>query len=161
MKRFKLKNKANKTKHPVDIKMYKKQRNYVAGLNKQAKFNYFNNLDCKKDTKPFCDNCKPYFSNKNSKGDTKIMLKEKEKGEILPKYDAVANTFSNFFGSIVKSINLFKWPDISWDSTIFSSVLDRIDGIILRYKFHPSIISIKQNIHHIEQFSFRFDVGRR
>ena len=95
MKRFKLKNKANKTKHPVDIKMYKKQRNYVAGLNKQAKFNYFNNLDCKKDTKPFCDNCKPCFSNKNSKGDTKIMLKEK--GEILLKYDAVANTFSNFF----------------------------------------------------------------
>ena len=30
--------------------MYKKQRNYVAGLNKQAKFNYFNKLDCKKDT---------------------------------------------------------------------------------------------------------------
>ena len=53
MKRFKLKNKANKTKHPVDIKMYKKQRNYVAGLNKQAKFKYFNNLDCKKDAKHF------------------------------------------------------------------------------------------------------------
>ena len=34
MKRSKLKNKANKTKHPVDIKMYKKQRNYIVGLNK-------------------------------------------------------------------------------------------------------------------------------
>ena len=34
MKRSKLKNKANKTKHPVDIKMYKKQRNYVVGLNR-------------------------------------------------------------------------------------------------------------------------------
>ena len=34
MKRSKLKNKANKMKHPVDIKMYKKQRNYVVGLNK-------------------------------------------------------------------------------------------------------------------------------
>ena len=41
MKRSKLKNKANKTKHPVDIKMYKKQRNYVPGLNKQTKFKYF------------------------------------------------------------------------------------------------------------------------
>ena len=28
--------------------MYKKQRNYVADLNKQAKFKYFINLDCKK-----------------------------------------------------------------------------------------------------------------
>ena len=35
MKRYKLKNKANKTKHPIDIKMYKKQRNYVVGLNKK------------------------------------------------------------------------------------------------------------------------------
>ena len=59
MKRSKLKNKANKTKHPVDIKMYKKQRNYVVGLNKQAKSKYFNNVDCKKDTKPFRDKCNP------------------------------------------------------------------------------------------------------
>ena len=64
--------------------------------------------------------------------------------------------FSNFFTSIAESINLFKWPDISWNSTILSFVFDKIDRIILKYKFHPSIISIKQNIHHIEKLSFRF-----
>ena len=48
VKRSKLKNKANKTEHPLDIKMYKKQRNYVVSLNKQCKFEYFNTLDCKK-----------------------------------------------------------------------------------------------------------------
>ena len=37
--------------------MYKKQRNYVLGLNKQAKFKYFNNLDFKKGTKPFWEKC--------------------------------------------------------------------------------------------------------
>ena len=37
-----------------------------------------------------------------------------------------------------------------------SSALDRIDRVILKYKFHPSIISIKQNLRHIEKFSFRF-----
>ena len=121
---------------------------------KQAKFKYFNNMYCKKDAKPFWDKCKPCFSNKHSRGDTNIMLKEK--GEILLKNGVIANTFSKFFDSIVKSINLFKWPDISWDSTILSSVLDRIDRIILKYKFHPSIISIKQNIHHIWKFSYRF-----
>ena len=114
MKRSKLKNKANKTKHPVDIKMYKKQRNYVVGFNKQAKFEYFNNLDCKKDTKLFWDKCKPYFSNKHSRGDNNIILKEK--GEILLQNDAIANTFSNFFDSIVKFFNLLKWPNIPWDS---------------------------------------------
>ena len=154
MKRSKLKNKADKTKHPVDIKMYKKQRNYVVGLNKQSKFKYFNNLDCKKDAKSFWDKCKPYFSNTHSRGDAKIMLKEKR--EILLKNDVIANTFSNFFDSIARSINLFKWPDISCDPKNLSSVLDRKDRIILKHKFHPGIISIKQNIHHIEKFSFRF-----
>ena len=37
MKRSNLKNKANKTKNPSDIKNYKKQRNYVEQLNKKAK----------------------------------------------------------------------------------------------------------------------------
>ena len=40
-----LKNKANKTKDPADIKNYKKQRNYVATLNKEAKLEYFSNLN--------------------------------------------------------------------------------------------------------------------
>ena len=44
MKRSKLKNKANKTKLPVDINNYKKQRSYVVNLNKSAKFEYFKGL---------------------------------------------------------------------------------------------------------------------
>ena len=87
MKRSKLKNKTNKTKYPVDIKIYKK-KNYLAGSNKQAKFEYFNNLDCKRDTKPFWDRCKPYFSNKHSRRDTNIILKEN--GESLLKNDVIA-----------------------------------------------------------------------
>ena len=43
MKRSKLKNKANKTKHSLDIMNYKKQHNYVTKLNKTAKLEYFNN----------------------------------------------------------------------------------------------------------------------
>ena len=35
MKRSKLKNKANKTKNPSDMKNYKKHRNYVVQLNKK------------------------------------------------------------------------------------------------------------------------------
>ena len=44
MKICKLKNKANKTKLPVDINNYKKQRSYVVNLNKSAKFEYFKGL---------------------------------------------------------------------------------------------------------------------
>ena len=42
MLKSKLKNKANKTKSDVDIASYKKQQNYVVGLNQKSKYNYFN-----------------------------------------------------------------------------------------------------------------------
>ena len=66
MKRSKLENKTNKTKLITDVRNYKKQRNYVVNLNKNAKFEYFSRYDCK-DGKPFWINCKPYFSHKHRK----------------------------------------------------------------------------------------------
>ena len=67
MKRSQLKNKANKTKAPDDFASYKKQRNLVVRLNKEAKHTFFDSLDTSKDSKSFWDNCKPYFSNKSGK----------------------------------------------------------------------------------------------
>ena len=58
MKRSRLKNKANKTKKPTDIRNFKKQRNYVVNMNKQAKIEYFNSYNFA-DSKPFWINCKP------------------------------------------------------------------------------------------------------
>ena len=53
IKRSKLKNKANKTKNPLDIMNYKKQRKYMTKLNKTAKLENFNNLKLVKDNKSF------------------------------------------------------------------------------------------------------------
>ena len=75
MKRSRLKNKANKTKKPIDISNFKKQRNYVVNLNKQAKFEYFSSYNYA-DSKPFWVNCKAYFSNKYSTADTDVVLNE-------------------------------------------------------------------------------------
>ena len=75
MKRSKLKNKANKTKLPVDTNNYNKQRNYVVNLNKSVKFGYFTRYDYK-DGKPFWVTCKPYFSKKHSKADNDKVLNE-------------------------------------------------------------------------------------
>ena len=46
---------------------YKKQRNYVVALNQKLKYNYLNNLDVSKGTKPFWKTFKPYFSNNIAK----------------------------------------------------------------------------------------------
>ena len=77
MLRSRLKNKANKSKSDVDIVAYKKQRNYVILLNQKSKHNYFNSLDVGKRVKPFWKTCKPYFSEKHSRGDTSIILIKK------------------------------------------------------------------------------------
>ena len=71
------------TKSRDEIINYKKRRNLVVKLNKNSKFQYFNKYDPNKPVKPFCVNCKPYFSNKHSKADTNIMLSEN--GELIMK----------------------------------------------------------------------------
>ena len=74
MKRSQLKNKANRTKKLEDITKYKKQRNLVVKLNRESKTKYFDNIQTSKNSKPFWDKCKPYVSNKNAHGDSKIIL---------------------------------------------------------------------------------------
>ena len=106
MTRSRLKNKANKTKNHLDIRNYKKQQKIVVNLNKEAKLQYFKNYDSA-NTKPFWENCKPYFSNKHSKADTDIMLSEN--GDLILKNYKIADTFNDYFGSIIENKNLYHW----------------------------------------------------
>ena len=88
MKRSKLKNKANN----------------VVQLNKKAKLECFNNFDSSHGSKPFWVKCKPYFSNKHNEADTDIILNEKV--DIIFKNKELTNTFNEYFGSIVESLDL-------------------------------------------------------
>ena len=53
MKRSRLKNKANRSKDPVDIASYKKQRNLVVSLNYRTKSKYFNKDSNTESSRPF------------------------------------------------------------------------------------------------------------
>ena len=79
MKRSRFKNKANRSKDPVDIANYKKQRNLAVSLNRQTKSKYFNEALNTESSRPFWETCKPCFSNKHARGDSKIMLIENDK----------------------------------------------------------------------------------
>ena len=105
MIRSRLNNKANKSKNPIDIVKFKRQRNLVTNLNKQAKLQYSEKLSVDCNSKPFWKACKPYFSNKNSNIQENIMLLEKDK--LLSKQKDAASTFNKHFGSITGSLNLF------------------------------------------------------
>ena len=78
MKRSRLKNKANESKNPVDIANYKKQRNLVVLLNRQAKSEYFNEVSNTESSRPFRETCELYCLNKHARGDSKIMLIEND-----------------------------------------------------------------------------------
>ena len=151
MKICKLKNKANKTKLPVDINNYKKQRNYVVNLDKSAKFEYFNRYDCK-DGKPFWVTCKPYFPNKHSKADNDIVLNEN--GELTLKNKEIADTFNNHFGYTVDNLNLQHWNQGS-DMPSLGVRSKDLNCIINKYRNHPSIKIIKENFPNVKKFVFQ------
>ena len=148
MKRSKLKNHANKTKDPTDIRNYIVII-YVVNLNKEAKLEYFSKYESD-DNKPFWVRCKPYFTSKHSKADTDIMLSEN--GELILKNKEIANTFNYHFGSIVDNLGLNHWDDHYLSPTKGD---DRIDNIIKRYKNHPSIKNIKAKFNSVRIFSFQ------
>ena len=117
-------------------------------LNKKTKHEFFNKLPTDND-KPFWKICKPYFSNKNPKYSSNIILTENK--EIYLKEKDVAHTFNEYFGTIVQSFDLYKWPEIKQSSGNDNVIVN----IINKYKHHPSITKIKQNFVIINSFSFK------
>ena len=107
MKRSELKSKANRTKQPKDISECKRQRNLVVRLDKEKRIDYFENLETSKNSKPFWNKCRPYFSNKHTHGESKIILIEKENvilnsnevvenKKLIVKNDEIAKIFNIF-----------------------------------------------------------------
>ena len=137
MKRSRLKNKANRSKDPVDIANYKKQRNLVVSLNRQAKSKYFNEVSNTKSSRPFWETCKPYILNKHAGRDSKIMLIENDK--MLLRNEEVAKEFNQIFGHITDSLYLYEFPDVR-----VCEGLDDIDNIVYKFRNHPSIVKIKE-----------------
>ena len=108
MKRSQLKTKANRTKQLENITKYKKQGNLVVKLNRESKTQYFDNIQTSKNSNPFWYKCKPYFLNKHTHADSKIILSEKEniianKNEVIQKEtllvnnDEITKTLNNYF----------------------------------------------------------------
>ena len=148
MKRSRLENKANKSQLRADLSKYKKQRNLVVTRNKKDKKEYFENLNVATNPKPFWDKCKPYFSNKHAKGDSNIMLIEKD--EILLKNKKIADVFNSYFDSVTDSLDLF-----SWSTQTDNKNTDALQNILKRFHNHPSLIKIKRLVNNQAKFSFQ------
>ena len=90
---------------------------------------------------------KPFFSNKTTNFDDKIILVEKG---AVSKNEEIATHFNNYFNDITKGLNIKKW--------CISDKLsdDLLVNAIRKYENHPSIIKIKSSVETTQLFDFNF-----
>ena len=90
--------------------------------------------------------------NKHSRGDTSIMLVEKE--ELILSEKKIYSKFNTYFGNIVQSPNLFQWSNSLLNNQWPCLKLDKTDKTILKYQHHPSIKMIKKRFVDLPIFNF-------
>ena len=115
-----------------------KQRNYVVSLLRKAKTQYYSNLDKENvtDNKAFIKTVKPFLSDK-------IMSKEKitliKENESISNDENTAQVLNTFFSNIVGSLNI---PEYDTSDPISDNISDPIIKLIVKYRKHPSILTI-------------------
>ena len=151
MNRSRLRNKYLKYPNDINLLNYRKYRNYCTSLFRKEKRKFFSKLDTKLicDNKTFWKTVKPLFSDKHS-GRTNITLIEDN--EIISNDEKNANIFNNFFTNVVSKLDIKGFESNYTNDTN----IDTISNIIEKFKTHPSIIKIRENVGKNDLFSFKF-----
>ena len=139
MKRSRLRNKYLNKNNEEKRKLYAQQRNYCVSLLRKTKKVYYENLDERKvsDNKLFRKTVKPSsYEQFNAKERISLI----ENGGIVKTEKETAEIFNNFFGNIVKNLNISQYPDFD---PIIENVKDLTLKAILKYKKHSSILAIR------------------
>ena len=149
MTRSRLRNKFLKNPNDINRVNYTKYRNYCTGLFRKEKKSYYNNLNTKliNDNKKFWKTVKPLFSEKHFCS-SKITLLEGD--EIISDDQEVATKFNDYFSNVVKNLNIEGF-DIDY---CYNPELDKISNIVEKFKNHPSIQKIKENVKVDAKFHF-------
>ena len=131
--------------------MYAQQRNHCVSLLRKTKKVYYENLDKRKvsDNKLFWETVKPSLS---EKFDVRERISLIENGKIVKTEKGTAEVSNNFFGNIVKNLNISQYSDFD---PIIENVKDPTLKTILKYKKHPSILAIRTKCNRNGIFSFR------
>ena len=127
MKRTRLKNVFLNSPTAETRENYKKQRNLVVKLNKDAKKNHYKKLGTGNHSKTFWETCKPLFSNKNTSMSEKIILVDNN--QIINHDLDIASIFNTYFNEITSSLEIPQWGS---DYTINESI-DLIDNYINKF----------------------------
>ena len=154
MHRSKLKNKYNKNPTEENKVSYKRQRNFCVSLLKKEKKKYYNNLDIKifQDNKKFWKTIKPLFSDKQH--NPKINIVIVDNGTVISDKKNVAEKFNTYFIEAVENLEVEQFISTDNENNNLEDNSDNIDIIINKYKLHPSIKKIKENVIITNKFEF-------
>ena len=125
---------------------------------KEDEKDYYSNLDIKKviDNKTFWKTVKPFLSDKivSTEGITLI-----DNGEVVATEQDIANVLNTFFSNIVTNLKIPEYADYD---PIANNISDSILKVIVRYRNHPSILTIEEVCKKSHKFSFSFSqVGKK
>jgi exonuclease III len=152
MRRSQLQTKYYKTKNANDYTLFKKQRNFVSKMYKKEKKIFYKNLDIRKvlDNKTFWKYMKPVLSGKST-CNPKITLVVGD--SIITEDTLLAETFNSFFKDAVENLEITE-NRLLLDRINVSACADPVDIVIEKYKNHPSILKIKQEVQTNKEFNF-------
>ena len=121
-------------------------------MNRAAKRKFFTQLDPKEvgKGKNFWKTFKPLFTDKTS-GQNKIVLVENE--NIVNDDKVICEIFNSYFVNITDTLPITALPESDVEIT---STTDRVLHSIQKYRNHPSIIRIKENVGIVDKFEFNF-----
>ena len=142
MKRSRLQNKYLKNNKAENRKLYAKQRNHCVSLLRKTKKAYYENLDERKfsDNKPFWKTVKPSISEKFN---ARKRISFTENGKVVKTEKEAVEVFCNFFGNIVKNLNISQYSDFD---PIIEKDKDPTLKAILEYKKHPNILVLRRSV---------------
>ena len=151
MHRTKLRNKYNDDRTEENLKAFKKQRNKCVKLLRNAKFDYYRNIDLGNltDNHKFWKTVKPLFSDKVQVNSAITLI---EDGKVVSRDSEIAEIFNNFFANITESLGISANEALLLPT---NDIIDPIDKAVRKFESHPSICKIKESITLSERFEFR------
>ena len=139
-----------RNRSPENSLAYKTQRHSCTKLLRKQKRDYYNSLDTKmiSDNKTFWNTVKPMFSDKSNISHKMALIQE---NNIISDDLQIAELFNEYFSTIATKLNIGENDSIISDS---ENISDTIFKAIEKYKNHPSIIKIAENVNIDVKFKF-------
>ena len=136
-------------RRPCKTKL-KNQKNFCSKLYKRERLKFYSDLYLNKitDNKLFWKTIKPLLSDKCLESSAISLV---DNNNVISEDSELANTFNSYLEKTVIELGIKE----SFDMNLDSRFLDNVDIAINKYKNHPSIKMVNENVSFESKFNFK------